>query len=109
MAEVLGPRPAAVARELTKLHEEVRRDTLPVLAAHYASAGPPKGEVVVVVGPPADEARALTDDDLDEKLHEALGRASVRDAVAQVARETGAPRQRVYARALALSAAQGDK
>ena len=109
MAGALGPRPAAVARELTKLHEEVRRDTLPVLAAHYQTAGPPKGEVVVVVGPPEDQARPLSDDELDEKLREALGRASVRDAVAEVARETGVPRQRVYARALALNAAQDER
>ena len=108
MAEVLGPRPAAVARELTKLHEEVRRDTLPALAAHYGTAGPPKGEVVVVIGPPANEVRAPSDDDLDDRLREALGRGSVRDAVAEVARETGVPRQRVYARALALSAEQDE-
>src|SRR5690606_9716997 len=50
MAAVLGPRPAAVARELTKLHEELRRAPLDALAAHYAAAGAPKGEVVVVVG-----------------------------------------------------------
>src|SRR5262249_48773366 len=53
MAEILGPRPAAVARELTKLFEEVRRAELRELAAHYAAAGPPRGEVVVIVGPPA--------------------------------------------------------
>jgi len=52
MAMVLGPRPAAVARELTKLHEEVRRDRLDLLAHHYAEAGPPRGEIVVAVGPP---------------------------------------------------------
>src|SRR5690606_2842331 len=52
MAEMLGARPAAVARELTKMFEETRRDTLDVLAAHYAEAGGPRGEIVVVIGPP---------------------------------------------------------
>ena len=52
MAELLGNRPAAVARELTKLHEEIRRGRLADLAAHYRDAGPPRGEAVVVVGPP---------------------------------------------------------
>ncbi|MGE0725362.1 MAG: 16S rRNA (cytidine(1402)-2'-O)-methyltransferase, partial [Alphaproteobacteria bacterium] len=61
MAEMLGDRPAAVARELTKLHEEVRRGSLAALAAHYREAGPPRGEIVVVVGPPA--APAAADDD----------------------------------------------
>ena len=56
LADILGPREAAVARELTKLYEEVRRGTLPDLAAHYAEAGPPRGEVVLVIGPPGEEA-----------------------------------------------------
>jgi len=104
MAEVLGPRQGAVARELTKLYEEVRRGTLSDLADHYASAGPPKGEVVVVVGPPERGGGAtLAAQDLDAKLGAALGRASLRDAVAAVAAETGLPRKRVYARALELA------
>ena len=56
MADMLGPRPAAVARELTKMFEETRRDTLDALAAHYAEAGAPKGEIVVIVGPPPGSA-----------------------------------------------------
>ena len=52
MAEVLGPREAVVARELTKMFEEARRGTLAELAAHYEAAGPPRGELVVLVGPP---------------------------------------------------------
>lgn len=104
MAEVLGPRQGAVARELTKLYEEVRRGTLSDLADHYAGAGPPKGEVVVVVGPPERGGGAtLAAQDLDAKLAAALGRASLRDAVAAVAAETGLPRKRVYARALELA------
>ncbi len=103
MAEAFGPRPAAVARELTKLHEEVRRDTLPALAQHYAAAGPPKGEVVVVVAPPAADAAPP---DIDSLLRDALARMSLRDAAAAVSEATGAPRRDVYARALALAASR---
>ena len=56
LADMLGPRPAAVARELTKRFEEVRRDTLDRLAAHYREAPQPKGEIVILVGPPATDA-----------------------------------------------------
>ena len=101
MASVLGDRPAAVARELTKLYEEVRRGTLPALAAHYEEHGPPKGEIVVVVGPPLVRA-APSEADLDALLRAALKRDSLRDAVAAVAEATGEKRRTVYARALAL-------
>ncbi len=102
MAAVLGPRPAAVARELTKLFEEVRRGPLDALAAAYESDGPPKGEVTVVIGPPA---KATVDPaEIDRSLSAALKRMSLRDAVAEVAAATGAPKRRVYARALELSA-----
>ncbi|PIW29693.1 MAG: 16S rRNA (cytidine(1402)-2'-O)-methyltransferase [Rhodospirillales bacterium CG15_BIG_FIL_POST_REV_8_21_14_020_66_15] len=103
MARVLGPRPAAVARELTKKFEEVRRGTLDELAAHYADAGPPRGEICVVVGPPAADA-APAGADLDALLTEALARASLKDAAAEVAAKTGLARKAVYARALELKA-----
>ncbi len=102
MATVLGPRPGAVARELTKLHEEVRRETLDALAAHYQAAGPPRGEVVIVIGPPAEKSTEIDSDDLDARLRQALAGTSLRDAVAAVTAATGLPRQRVYARALEL-------
>jgi len=101
MAAVLGDRRAAVARELTKLFEEVRRGTLAGLAAHYAAAGPPKGEVVIVVEGPG--AAAPVAADLDAALRAALRHASLRDAAATVAAATGLPRREVYARALELA------
>ena len=106
MATVLGPRPAAVARELTKRFEEVRRGRLDELAAHYAEAGAPKGEIVIIVGPPenGDNAEVL-DDVLTELL--AAG-VRVRDAAGMAARRCAVPRQKAYARALALRKAGGD-
>ena len=100
MAEVLGPRPAAVARELTKLYEEIRRGPLDELAAHYAVAGAPKGEVVIVVGAPGKE---LGEVDIDSMLRDALGEMSLRDAAATVSEASGQPRRKVYARALELA------
>ncbi len=106
-AAVLGVRDAAVCRELTKLHEEVARGTLAQLAARYRDSGPPRGEIVVVVAPPGENANAIAEDALDATLRAALAGASLRDAVDRVAAETGVPRRRVYARALAL--ADGDR
>jgi 16S rRNA (cytidine1402-2'-O)-methyltransferase len=105
LAAELGDRPAAVAREITKLHEEVVRGDLPELAAHYAATDPPRGEIVVVVGPPAE---AVADDDtVRAALEHALTVASVRDAVDAVARETGRARREVYRMALALAGDDG--
>lgn len=105
MAHVLGARPAAVARELTKLYEEVVRGTLPELAARYAGQAT-KGEVVVVVAPPLPDAPASAED-LDAALQRALARSSTRDAAAEVAAALGLPRRQVYARATALAAGAG--
>ncbi|MDX1484103.1 MAG: 16S rRNA (cytidine(1402)-2'-O)-methyltransferase [Alphaproteobacteria bacterium] len=100
-ADILGGRKGAVCRELTKLHEEVVSGDLPTLAARYRDEAPPKGEIVVVVAPPAVEP-GLSAQALDRRLRAALADASLRDAVALVTAETGLPRRRVYARALAL-------
>ena len=97
-----GDRPAAVARELTKRFEEVRRGGLASLAAHYATE-PARGEITVLVGPP--EAGGGDAEDLDGQLRAALGVHSVKDAAALVAGSTGLPRRTVYARALELSRA----
>jgi 16S rRNA (cytidine1402-2'-O)-methyltransferase len=105
MVAVLGDRPAAVARELTKLYEDIRRDRLTALAAHYRTTGPPKGEIVVIAAPPEAEAVA-TEEDLDAQLTSALRTASLREASAAVAAATGLPRRQVYARALALRGKQ---
>ena len=99
MAQALGDRPAAVARELTKRFEEVRRDTLASLAAHYA-AHAARGEVCILAGPAPEEAPQQAD--LDALLRAALGQSSLKEAVAQVTAATGLPRKEVYARALAL-------
>ncbi len=103
LAATLGDREAAVTRELTKRFEEARRGTLESLAAHYAEAGPPKGEVVVVVAPP-DAAEPADDAAVDAMLRTALERLSLRDAVAEVTEASGRPRRTVYQRALALGA-----
>jgi 16S rRNA (cytidine1402-2'-O)-methyltransferase len=97
----LGDRDAAVCRELTKAFEEVRRGSLASLAAMYADGDTPKGEIVLVVAPPAPQQTSA--DEVDARLHEALRRLSLKDAAASVAAETGRPRREVYARALALT------
>ena len=101
LADGLGNRAAAVARELTKLYEEVTRGTLSELAQAYREGDPPKGEVIIVVGPP--EEAAASDTDIEALLTDALSSMSVRDAAATVAAATGAPRKEVYRQALALS------
>jgi 16S rRNA (cytidine1402-2'-O)-methyltransferase len=97
----LGPRDAGVARELTKLHEECVTGTLPELAERYAGTVP-KGEIVIVVAPPAAE-EAVSEADLDSLLEAAMGDLSPSRAAAEVAERLGIARKRVYARAVELS------
>ncbi|MDP2411709.1 MAG: 16S rRNA (cytidine(1402)-2'-O)-methyltransferase [Pseudolabrys sp.] len=107
LADGLGPRQAAVCRELTKLHEEVRRDDLVGLAAAYAADdAETRGEIVIVIAPPADDDG--DSDDVDAMLRQALARVSVKDAVGEVALATGRPRREVYQRALELAKDDGD-
>ena len=102
MSDVLGAeRPAAVCRELTKRFEETRRGTLGALAAEYGAEDAPKGEIVVVVGPPLETE--VAEEDLDAALAAALDGASVKDAATEVAARLGLPRRQVYARALELA------
>lgn len=100
-ADILGPREAVVARELTKFFEEIRRGDLLALAGHYQAAGPPKGELVILIR--AAEVRpAVGEDEVNALLDKAMARVSVKDAVAEVAAATGMSRRRVYALALEL-------
>ena len=107
MAEYLGPRPAVVGRELTKLYEEVRRGTLEDLVGFYGKGSQIKGEIVIVVGPPL-ETESMTTAEIDAALKDALDTLSVRDAAAAVAETSGQPRRQLYARALALKTADAD-
>jgi 16S rRNA (cytidine1402-2'-O)-methyltransferase len=100
LSAVLGPRQAAITRELTKLHEEVRTGTLDELA-QSAQDIPPRGEVVLVVAPPNDAA-PMADGDIDDLISAALKRISVREASAEIAAITGIAKREIYARALAL-------
>ncbi len=102
IAATLGDRQVAVARELTKKFEEVRRGGAAELTAHYEKAGAPKGEVVVIVGPPEGETE-VDDVSVDDMLRKALAQHSLKDAVAAVTGATGLKRRDVYARALDLA------
>ena len=106
LAAGLGPRDGAICRELTKLHEEVRRGDLATLARDTAGAAEPRGEIILVVAPPDPQATAGDAADLDALLRQALERVSVKDAVGEVAAVTGRPRREVYQRALALAKAR---
>lgn len=101
LADVLGDRQAVVARELTKMHEEVRRGSLRELAAHYAKAGAPRGEVTLLVAPP-DAAAAPDSARIDAALKAALAFMPVKAAAEMIADLTDAPRKTLYGRALEL-------
>jgi 16S rRNA (cytidine1402-2'-O)-methyltransferase len=105
MAEILGARDAAVTRELTKLHEEVRRGPLRELADFYAKAGAPKGEITLVIGPPAAKREENTVR-IDELLAQVLPFMPVRSAATLIADLTGASKRTVYNRAVALKGAK---
>jgi 16S rRNA (cytidine1402-2'-O)-methyltransferase len=100
LAVGLGNRDAAVIREISKLHEETVGGTLSDLAARYVEA-PPKGEIVIVIGPPPERAEA-SEEELETALRDALCRMSPSRAAAEVAAILGVPRKRAYSRALEL-------
>lgn len=103
LAEVLGPRPAALCREMTKHFEEVRRGPLDALARLAPEdADLQRGEIVLVVAPPSETDDAASADDLDAALRRALATMRVKDAADMVAGALNLPRRAVYARALAL-------
>ena len=101
LSDQLGPREAAIARELTKLHEECVTGTLVELTKRYLETVP-KGEIVIVVGPPV-EAETVSDARVDRMLQDAMARLSPSRAAAEVAEQLNIPRKRAYARALDLS------
>src|SRR5215470_10289021 len=108
VAAGLSGRPAAVCRELTKLHEEIHRGDIAALALAYRDHAETRGEFVVVIGPPP-KTEPVESSDLDDMLQRALATASLKDAVEAVAAATGQKRRIVYQRALALSRRDGDE
>jgi 16S rRNA (cytidine1402-2'-O)-methyltransferase len=101
LAAGLGSREAAICRELTKLHEEVRHGDLATLARDYAGEADARGEIVIVVAPPQQQGE-VSMADLDTLLRAALDRVSLKEAVAEIVVVTGAPRRLIYQRALTL-------
>lgn len=101
MSTVLGDRDCAVVREMTKKFEETRRGKLSALSVHYQEAGPPKGEITIVVGPPI-EGDEVSDADVDALLLDALQTERVKDAAHIVAAKTGRAKRDLYNRALEL-------
>ena len=102
MADILGSREAAIAKELTKLHESVTRGRLDRLAHHLSGGETLKGEFVVVVAPPAEEEAEVSDEKIVEQLKKALNLESFRDAVRSVAEVLNVSRARVYELGLKL-------
>ncbi|MDB5692177.1 MAG: rsmI [Alphaproteobacteria bacterium] len=98
--QTLGAREAAVVREISKKFEEIATGTLAELAGRYRDA-PPKGEIVIVVGPPGEQAPP-EEEEIDAALREAMTRLSASRAAAEVAEALGVPKRRAYERALAL-------
>src|SRR6266446_2316326 len=102
LADFMGERDAAICREMTKMHEDIRRAPLSQLA-HAADTLEIRGEFVLVIGPPAASAQIMAEHELDELLRSSLKRDSVKDAVAHAVEVSGRPRRAIYARALELS------
>ncbi|HKF45622.1 MAG TPA: 16S rRNA (cytidine(1402)-2'-O)-methyltransferase [Thermoanaerobaculia bacterium] len=102
-AEILGPRRACVARELTKVHEEAARGALPELAAAFRARGEGRGEVTVVVEGRGQARAAMGDEEIDREIGRALAAGGEKRAVARdLARRSGRPAREIYARAVSL-------
>ena len=99
--KVMGDRPAAIARELTKLYEEVKRGRLSDLIEETAQNGAPKGEIVLVIG--ENKTEEISEGTIEGQLKAALKTLSVRDAADMVAQATGKPKKTIYQLALKLS------
>jgi 16S rRNA (cytidine1402-2'-O)-methyltransferase len=106
MADILGPREAVVAREITKKFEEARRGSLSDLAAHYDREGPPRGEIVVLVGPPSGKPEPDADA-LDAAILAADPARPLKEVSAEIAEQFGLKRRDVYERALELREPEG--
>src|SRR6476646_6632058 len=102
LADIIGSRDAAICREMTKMHEDIRRAPLSQLA-QSADTLETRGEFVLVLGPPPAGAQVMAEHELDELLRSSLKRESVKDAVAQAVEVSGRPRRTIYARALELA------
>jgi 16S rRNA (cytidine1402-2'-O)-methyltransferase len=106
LAGIIGGREAAICREMTKLHEDIKRATVAELA-RSADTLETRGEFVLVIGPPAGGAQIMAGNELDDLLRSSLQRDSVKDAVAHAVELSGRPRREIYARALELAKAAG--
>jgi 16S rRNA (cytidine1402-2'-O)-methyltransferase len=102
LAEIMGTRDAAICREMTKMHEEIKRGAVAELA-RTAGTLETRGEFVLVIGPSAAGEQTMTENDLDNLLLSSLQRDSVKDAVAHAVELSGRPRREIYARALELA------
>jgi 16S rRNA (cytidine1402-2'-O)-methyltransferase len=102
LADIMGGRDAAICREMTKMHEEIRRAPVSELAK-AAGTLETRGEFVLVIGPPPAHAQLMADEQLDDLLRTSLERDSVKDAVAHAVELSGRPRREIYARALELA------
>ena len=102
MREVFGPRLAVVARELTKLHEDIQRATLDELADLYSRRDPPRGEVVILIEGNTKTSGMFGDATLEKMLTEEMQHSSLRDAVKTVTEMSGQPRRKIYQLAINL-------
>lgn len=109
LASIFGARQGAVARELTKRYETVRRGSLLELASQFGGEAAPRGEVVLLVAPPSADDEAMSDETIDDRLRLALETLSAKDAAAVVSADLGLQKRQVYARAVALQQPRKNK